>query len=98
MPCLLAILAFFCPRVAIVLLVIFGNYIGRAFDSTIWPLLGFFLMPYTTIAYAFAKNANGSIEGLYLAVVVVGVLFDLGVIGGGKQTARARSQRSRRER
>ncbi len=97
MPCLLASIAFFFPRLAIVLLVIFGDYIGRAYDSMLWPLLGFFFMPYTTIAYAYAKNANESVEGLYLVLVVVAVLFDLGATGSGsKQTVAAKNRRLRR--
>ena len=98
MPCLVASVAFFFPRLAIVLLVIFGDYIGRAYDTTLWPLLGFFVMPYTTLAYAFGKNANGSIEGLYLALVIVAVLFDFGTIGGGGRHSTVVVTRRRRSR
>lgn len=90
MPCLLALIAFFFPRLVMILLVIFSDYIGNAFSTVLWPLLGFFIMPYTTLAYAWAINANGSVEGLYLAVVVLGVLFDLGVCGGGAKSRRSR--------
>lgn len=89
MPCLLALLAFFAPRVVIVLLVLFGDYIGRAYQTTLWPLLGFIFMPYTTLAYAWAINSAGSVSGVYLFVVILAVLVDLGVIGGsGKSVAR----------
>ena len=36
----------------------------------------------TTLAYAWAINSRGSVSGVYLVVVVVAVLMDLGVIGG----------------
>jgi len=89
MPCLLAGVAFFFPRLVIVLLVIFGDYIGRAYDTVIWPLLGFFLMPYTTLAYALAMNSNDrSVSGLYLVLVVIAVLLDLGSWGGGGHSSR----------
>ena len=89
MGCILAALAFFFPRVAIVILVIVSDYIGHAFnDRVLWPLLGFFFMPYTVLAYAFAKNAHGSVEGISLVLVVVAVLADLGVIGGGADATR----------
>ncbi len=81
-------LAFFFPRVTIALLVIFGDYIGRAYDTFIWPFLGFFFMPYTVLAYAFAKNHHGGVDGIYLILVVIAVLVDLGVIGGGAESAR----------
>lgn len=83
MPCALAAVAFFFPRLVILLLVIFGNYIGDAYRTTIWPLLGFFLMPYTTLAYAWAWHAgHGSVQGFGMFVVILGVLVDLGTHGG----------------
>jgi hypothetical protein len=36
----------------------------------------------TTLAYAWAINSNGSVEGLQLVVVVIAVLMDLGLVGG----------------
>ena len=90
MPCLVGALAFFFPRIAIVLIVIFSNYIGSAYNTVIWPLLGFFVAPYTTLAYAWAMNSNGSVDGMYLVVVVVAVLLDLGVIGGGARSGQQR--------
>ena len=93
MPCLLGLLALLTPRLVIILIVIFSDYIGNAYQTTIWPLLGFFFMPLTTLAYAFAKNSNGSVAGLYLALVVVAVLIDLGMIGGGAGGRRYFSKR-----
>ena len=90
MPCLIGCLALATPRLAIVLVVIFSDFIGRAYQTTIWPLLGFFFMPLTTLAYAWAINTNGSVAGPYLIVVVVAVLMDLGVIGGGEAARRRR--------
>lgn len=72
------------PRVVLLLVAIFSNYLGRAFETVLWPVLGFFFMPTTTLAYAWARNSNnGSVDGFYLAVVVLAVLIDLGLIGGG---------------
>lgn len=88
MPCLVASIAFFFPRLAIILLVIFSDYIGDAYRTTVWPLLGFIFMPLTTLAYAFAINGRGSVEGLHLVVLVLAVLLDLGIIGGGGSSAR----------
>jgi len=88
MPCLVALIALFAPRVAIVLLVIFSDYIGAAYATILWPLLGFFFMPFTTLAYAFAMNSQGSVSGLYLALVVVAVLADLATLGGGAHGGR----------
>ena len=83
MPCLLALFALFVPRVVLVLVWLFSDYLGRAYDGFIVPLLGFFFLPLTTLAYAWAINANGSVSGIYLVVVVVAVLVDLGILGNG---------------
>ena len=82
MPCLIGCLALSAPRFAIVLVVFFSDYIGRAYETTLWPFIGFLFMPLTTLAYAWAINSRGSVAGLHLFVVVVAVLFDLGVVGG----------------
>lgn len=97
MPCLIAAIASLFPRLTIVLLVIFSDYLGRAYDTTLWPLLGFFFMPYTTLAFAFGINHHGSIEGLYLALVIFTALVDFGVIGGsGSSTRRMRKVQAKR--
>ncbi|MCW5777198.1 MAG: hypothetical protein KIS87_12240 [Phycisphaeraceae bacterium] len=90
MPCVVAAIAFFFPRLAIILLVIFSDYIGQAYQTVLWPLLGVFFAPYTTLAYAFSINSNGSVSGIYLLLVVFAVLVDLGVIGGGGASAKGR--------
>jgi hypothetical protein len=81
MPCLLVLIGAFFPRVVLVLIWLTG-YGGQAFQSVIVPLAGFFLMPYTTLAYAIAMNEVGAVHGLGLALVIVGVVFDLGGWGG----------------
>ena len=84
MPCLVALLALAAPRAVIVLLVIFTDYIGRAFDSVVWPLLGFIFLPTTTLAWAWAHNTRGEVGGVHAIIVVLAVLLDLGVIGSGR--------------
>ena len=86
MPFALGCLALAMPRFTIVLVVIFSDYIGRAYETTLWPLLGFFFMPLTTLAYAWAIHSNGDVSGFALVVVVIAVLFDLGLIGAGSRT------------
>jgi hypothetical protein len=90
MGCLIGCLALVTPRIALALVFIFSNYLGRAYDTVLWPVLGFFFMPLTTLAYAWAVNTNGTVTGVYLAAVVVAVLLDLGLIGGSGASARRR--------
>jgi hypothetical protein len=69
----------------ILLLAIFSSYLSAAYQTVIWPLLGFFVMPYTTLAYAWAINTSpsNSLQGGYLIIYILAILIDLGVIGGG---------------
>jgi hypothetical protein len=86
--CVLVLLALVGPRVVLALLWIFTNYLNRAFETFLWPLLGFFFLPWTTIAFAIAQNELGGMTTLGLLTLAVGFLFDIGVLGGG---ARSRS-------
>jgi hypothetical protein len=91
MPFLVGCLALAAPRFAILLVVFFSGYIGRAYDTVLWPFVGFLCMPLTTLAYAWAVNSRGSVVGVHLAVVVLAVLIDLGLVGGsasGRRRAR----------
>jgi len=90
MTCLIALLALALPRITMIILVVSGDYLGRAYQTTIWPLLGFLFMPFTTLAYAFAINERGSVSGWYAALLVVAVLMDLGAMGGSESTRRKR--------
>jgi hypothetical protein len=88
MPFLVGCLALSAPRFAIVLVVLFSDYIGRAYQTGLWPFIGFLFMPLTTLAYAWAINTHESVEGVYLVVVVIAVLMDLGIVGGSASQRR----------
>ena len=90
MPCFLALLAYFFPRVILVLVWLFSDYLGRAYHTVMWPLLGFVFMPLTTLAYALAINANGSVSGVYAFLVILAAVMDLGTHGVGPLTRRKR--------
>jgi hypothetical protein len=93
MPCLIGCFALFMPRLALVLVWLFSKYLGEAYQTVIWPLLGFIFMPLTTLAYAWAWHyGHGSVAGLGLVVVVIAVLIDLGLLG----TSGASRRRMRR--
>jgi hypothetical protein len=92
MPFVVGCLALLTPRIAIVLVVLFSDYIGTAYDSRLWPFLGFLLLPLTTLAGAWAIHSNGSVGGFYLAVVVLAVLIDIGVFGGSSARRRRRRE------
>jgi hypothetical protein len=84
MPCLLTILVLAFPRVVLVLMFLFTNYLTRAYHGLILPLLGFFFLPLTTIVYAWLVNTHRSIEGIHLIVLIVAVAIDAGGWSGGE--------------
>lgn len=88
MGCFIGCLALGFPRLALGIVFLLSGYLGRAYDTTLWPVLGFFFMPVTTLAYAWAVNTNGTVTGVYLVVVVIAVLMDLGSNGHGASQGR----------
>ncbi|HZB01983.1 MAG TPA: hypothetical protein VE800_07740 [Actinomycetota bacterium] len=84
MGCLLVLAVLAIPRTIMVVLWIFSDYLSQAFGTWVWPLLGFFLLPTTTLGYAVAENRYGGVRGWGLLLVIVGVLLDLGALGGGR--------------
>jgi hypothetical protein len=90
MPCLLLILLLAFPRIALVLLFFLTNYLERAYQGLILPLLGFIFLPLTTLAYAWMVNNHQPMEGVNLLILLFAVLIDLGGLGGGEYHRRSR--------
>ena len=79
-----AILGLVTPRLIMVLLWLFSDYLSRAYDGWLLPLIGFFLLPTTTLSYAIAENSMHGLRGLGLVLVIVGLLVDLGILGSSR--------------
>jgi uncharacterized oligopeptide transporter (OPT) family protein len=88
MPCLIVLFALLTPRIVLVLVWLFSHFLDRAYHTWLWPVLGFFFMPLTTLAYAWAINSNGSVSGIYFVGVLLAALVDLGILGGSSQSKR----------
>ena len=88
MGCLAVLFALISPRLAIVFVWLFSNVLDRAFDSFWLPLLGFFLLPWTTLAYAFTWDSGNAVEGFDWFIVGLAFLIDLGSYGGGMRGRR----------
>jgi hypothetical protein len=90
MPCIVALLALAFPRILLLFIFFTSNYLDRAYHNLLFPFLGFLFLPLTTLAYAWVINSHGSIDGLYLVLVIVAVLVDLGLLGSGERSRRRR--------
>jgi len=79
MGCLVVLLAFISPRLALFGIFLFSDLLSDAFDSLFVPLLGFFLLPWTTLAYAvmWASSSN-RVSGFEWFIVILAFLVDLG--------------------
>jgi hypothetical protein len=78
------------PRLAIFVLFLFSDMLDRAFDSWIVPLLGFFLVPWTTLAYAvmWSAGSNG-VHGFEWFIVILAFFFDLASWSEGRRNRRS---------
>ena len=90
MGCLVALLALFSPRLALVAIWIFSDLLSRAFDSWVLPLLGFFLLPWTTLGYATMWTIGSNrVSGFEWFIVVLAFLADLGSYDSGQRSRAA---------
>ena len=90
MGCLVLIVFLAFPRIALVLLFVFSNFLQRAYHGLILPLLGFLFLPLTTLVYAWMANTRMPIAGINLLILVIAVVIDLGGMGGGEYHRRRR--------
>ena len=78
MGCIAVLLALISPRLALFAIWLFGDLLGRAYDEWWIPLLGFFLLPWTTLAYAVMWAAGGNqVDGFEWFIVVLAFLVDI---------------------
>jgi hypothetical protein len=86
MGCLVALFALISPRLALFAIWLFSNWLDRAFDGWIVPVLGFFLLPWTTLAYTVMWVAGTrGVNGFEWLIVAVAVLFDFGSLAEGRR-------------
>lgn len=80
MPLLLIIFGLITPRLVLLVAGLAGVFQG-VWRTMLWPVLGFLFLPYTTLAYGLAHAYGNGLEGVWLIVVIVAVLVDLGATG-----------------
>jgi hypothetical protein len=92
MPCLLVILVLAFPRIVLACLFFLTNYLDRAYHGQlIMPVLGFFFLPLTTLAYAYVAHSGQPIgAGANLIIMIIAVVVDLGGLSGGEYHRRRR--------
>jgi hypothetical protein len=94
--CLLVVIALAVPRVVLFIAFLATTWFAQAFETRLWPLLGFIFMPYGTLAYIAAMLNNGhALTGRWLALLIVALVVDVLHWGGGghRYTRRTRPAR-----
>ena len=101
MCCFAALFAWISPRLAIVMVWIFTDRMSEAFDSFWLATLGFFVLPWTTLAWAVCyatpsavvngTKIGGGVSGFGYVVVAFALFVDIASYTSG---ARAQRQRS----
>jgi hypothetical protein len=91
--CLIALFALISPRLALFFTWIFSDVLSRAFDSWALPLLGFFLLPWSTLAYAafWDWGAGHHVTGFEWLFVILAFLADLSSYGAGRRVQSTRA-------
>ena len=91
MGCLLLLVAAISPRFALFLTWIFNDRLSVAFSTWLWPMIGFFLLPWTTLVWTYAYAPRDGVTGIGWVFVVLALLVDLGVIGSARRSRRQRA-------
>ena len=90
MALLLLILFVAFPRVALLVLFFFSNYLEHAYHGLLLPVLGFLFLPLTTLAYAWMVNSRLPTTGINLLILIITVVIDVGGLSGGEYHRRTR--------
>lgn len=90
MPCLGVLIALFTPRFLMILLWLFTGWFKGIFNTALWPVLGFFFLPTTTLWYTAVHNWWAGHWGVWQIVgLVIALIID---------TSPASARRRRRHR
>jgi hypothetical protein len=73
----------FWPRLGILAFWVFSDLLGRAYESAVVPVIGFFLLPWTTLTYAMMWGwSSDRVFGLEWVVVAIALVLDVATYAG----------------
>ena len=92
---IIALAGLLMPRFIMVLLWLFSDYLSDAYGTWLWPLIGFFVLPTTTLCYAIAVNDLDGFRGWGAALTLLGFCVDAGLLGRGRGVLKGSKSRDR---
>ena len=86
MPCLVALLALFVPRLVVIGTYLFTNWFVGVFDTLLWPILGFVFTPTFLLWYSVVVNVYDGSWGIWQVVIgAVALVIDLSPSAGAAE-------------
>ena len=86
----LLVSSLFWPRLGLLALWFFGSQLGDAYSSWVIPVIGFLILPWTTLGYAMMWGiSSNTVSGWEWIVVAVCVLLDGATYVGGRAVAKS---------
>ncbi|HET8648453.1 MAG TPA: hypothetical protein VFL95_00310 [Gemmatimonadales bacterium] len=86
MPCLLALIALFTPRLVVALLWFLTNWFQGMFNTILWPILGFIFLPTTLLWYSVVQHWFGGQWTLWPVVgLVIALMIDVSPASGKRR-------------
>jgi hypothetical protein len=89
--CLVALFAMVSPRFAIGIIFLFTDRMGIAFQHFWMGLVGFMLLPWTTLAWALCYQRGKGVSGFGVVLVVAAFIADLSTHTAASQARRRRA-------
>ena len=86
MGCFVILLAFISPRLAIIATWLFSSVLERAYDGWVVPVLGFLLLPWTMLGYAWMYYSGHQVRGLEWFLVGFAFVLDIGSYASGRRS------------
>ena len=85
MGCFVVLFALISPRLALFFIWLFSDLLSRAYEDWWLPFLGFFLLPWTTLAYAVMWSlSTNEVTGIEWFFVALAFAADLSSWFGGR--------------
>lgn len=77
--CFVALVLVLSPRIVMILIRLMTPWFATAFDTTLWPVLGWLVLPWTTLVYLLFMHYNDHQLGTAgIVAIVIAVVVDLG--------------------
>lgn len=90
MGCLILVFALLSPRLALIATAILTDVLSRSMGGWLVPFIGFLVLPWTTLAFAWMWDSGHAVRGIEWFLVGFAFLVDVGFSSNGRRFARRR--------